>query len=301
MQYTHIYWGNTKKTADIRLPMKLYDQEIHTSTDLNVSAMRTGVSMIADNPLNLAIQHQPTPNHALQNQALQNHALQNHALQNHAGIEQKYIRFWIDNHIFAAHIDVISEIIDYTEITEVPNAPDWVRGVMSLRGRVLPVIDIAVKLGFQKREKKSRTCFLIIDFLVEEISIRAALIVDAVRDVMTIPLHRLEPPPRFGAGFDLTYITGFYQIPDSKDYLKVVDFIKIFAKDALFEGLIEEKRAQKAAEQRKEAEMRAAIAEKKRLKEERRSKNQIFDRIHTQNIAASLDAKELEEGVFVFE
>lgn len=116
----------------------------------------------------------------------------------------RYLTFVVDGALFGIEIESVSEIIRILPITEVPEVPSYVKGVINLRGRVLPVIDLRLKFRKEPLEYNERTCIIIVnmnDLLV-------GLIVDSVNDVLYIPDESIADPPEFKLGFQNRYIKG---------------------------------------------------------------------------------------------
>jgi purine-binding chemotaxis protein CheW len=128
--------------------------------------------------------------------------------QQDAGIGQ-YLTFVLSGEIYALGILNIKEIIDYGKLTEVPMMPPFVRGVINLRGSVVPVVDLAVRFGKGRIQIVKRTCIVIIETeSVKGCRQDIGIIVDAVNEVVDIRQIEIEPPPSFGAGIRLDFISG---------------------------------------------------------------------------------------------
>ncbi len=116
------------------------------------------------------------------------------------GEPQQYLVFSLCGETFAIGIRRIKEIIEYGHLTEVPMMPDLVRGVINLRGAVVPVVDLAVRFGRAPTAIARRTCIVIVEIEAQPgASHVIGVIVDAVNEVLDIPAHDIEPPPSFGA------------------------------------------------------------------------------------------------------
>lgn len=120
------------------------------------------------------------------------------------------VSFKIGNEEFGIDILKVQEIIRLMTITEVPNSPVFVEGVINLRGRVIPVIDLRIKLGMDKLEHNSSTRIIV----VEINSTTVGFIVDAVSEVLRIPRSITEPPPSIVAGIDSDFITAVGKLED---------------------------------------------------------------------------------------
>jgi purine-binding chemotaxis protein CheW len=130
-----------------------------------------------------------------------------------AGEPQQYLVFSLCGETFAIGIRSIKEIIEYGHLTEVPMMPDLVRGVINLRGAVVPVVDLAVRFGRAPTAIVRRTCVVIIEIEAQPGENQViGIIVDAVNEVLDIPMQDIEPPPSFGARIRSDFIGGMGKV-----------------------------------------------------------------------------------------
>lgn len=120
----------------------------------------------------------------------------------------QYLTFMLGQEVFAIGILAIKEIIEYPGLTTVPMMPPAVRGVINLRGAVVPVIDLAVRFGHAATAVTRRTCIVIVEVAQEDARQDIGIIVDAVNAVLDIGQDEIEPPPAFGAGIRSDFIHG---------------------------------------------------------------------------------------------
>lgn len=122
----------------------------------------------------------------------------------------QYLTFVLGGDTFAIGILSIKEIIEYEDLTTVPMAPPSIRGVINLRGAVVPVMDLQVRFGRESSPVTKRTCIVIVETQAESEGEQQVLgvIVDAVNEVLEIPGSDIEPPPAFGAGIRSDFISG---------------------------------------------------------------------------------------------
>lgn len=125
---------------------------------------------------------------------------------------QQYLTFVLGGEVFAMGILAIKEIIEYTAPTEVPMMPAYVRGVINLRGAVVPVADLAVRFGRKPGEVTKRTCIVIVEIAAAGERQDVGLLVDAVNEVLEIPAADIEPPPAFGAKIRAEFILGMGKV-----------------------------------------------------------------------------------------
>ena len=128
------------------------------------------------------------------------------------GRSGQYLTFVLGTETFAIGIMAIKEIIEYVNLTEVPMMPAYVRGVINLRGAVVPVIDLPVRFGKTASAVTKRTCIVIIEVVLGSERHTLGLVVDAVNAVLDIPTSEIEPPPAFGASIRTEFIRGMVKV-----------------------------------------------------------------------------------------
>ena len=146
-----------------------------------------------------------------------------------AGDQQQYLTFTLGEEMFAIGILSIREIIEYGHLTEVPMTPPFIRGVINLRGAVVPVVDLAVRFGRAAREITKRTCIVIVEVDSGQGRQEMGVVVDAVSEVLEIPASEIEPPPQFGARIRIDFIAGMGKIDGS--FVVLLDVNKVLSVD----------------------------------------------------------------------
>ena len=126
--------------------------------------------------------------------------------------QQQYLTFMLSGETYAISILRIKEIIQYGQLTEVPRMPDFIRGVINLRGAVVPVIDLSARFGKPPTAIGRRNCIIIIEVAVGEETQSVGVMVDAVNAVLEIPASEIEPAPSFGANIRADFIAGMGKI-----------------------------------------------------------------------------------------
>lgn len=121
---------------------------------------------------------------------------------------QQYLTFMLGGETYAMGILAIKEIIEYGNLTEVPRMPEFIRGVINLRGAVVPVIDLGARFGKQATSVTRRTCIVIIEVANGEETQDIGVMVDAVNEVLEISAGEIEPAPSFGANIRADFIDG---------------------------------------------------------------------------------------------
>lgn len=125
---------------------------------------------------------------------------------------QQYLTFLLGGEMFAVGILNVKEIIEYGNVTEIPMMPTFIRGVINLRGAVVPVIDMAARFGGKVSAVGRRTCIVIVELREGDAVHDVGVIVDAVSEVLEIGAHEIEPPPSFGAAIRVDFISGMGKV-----------------------------------------------------------------------------------------
>ncbi len=124
----------------------------------------------------------------------------------------QFLTFTLGDGVFAMDIRTVREIIQYGPMTSVPLMPDFVRGVINLRGAVVPVIDLQARFGRPAAEVGKKTCIVIFDSLRQDERVELGLLVDAVSEVIDIAPSEIEPPPNFGTAVRRDFIRGMGKV-----------------------------------------------------------------------------------------
>ena len=128
----------------------------------------------------------------------------------------QYLTFALRDEVFAMDIRRVREIIQYSSMTAVPQMPEFVRGVINLRGAVVPVIDLSARFGGKQTEVARRTCIVIVEIsqTIDGVDIHQdiGVVVDSVNEVLEIPSSEIEPPPAFGARIRSDFISGMGKV-----------------------------------------------------------------------------------------
>lgn len=129
------------------------------------------------------------------------------------GAALQYLTFSLGGEMFAIDIRGIKEIIEYGGLTTVPMMPGFIRGVINLRGAVVPVVDLSVRFGREPTVLGRRTCIVIIEVGTDRGWQDIGVVVDAVSEVLEIPQAGIEPPPQFGTRVRSEFIAGMALLP----------------------------------------------------------------------------------------
>ncbi len=121
--------------------------------------------------------------------------------------EGKYLTFTLSDEVYGIDILKIKEIIGMMDITSIPQTPDYVKGVINLRGKVIPVVDLRLKFGMPAKEYDARTCIIVVEVSGgKEGSLQMGIVVDSVREVVNLKADQMEPPPTFGSRLETDFI-----------------------------------------------------------------------------------------------
>jgi purine-binding chemotaxis protein CheW len=140
-----------------------------------------------------------------------------------ASLAGKYLTVVLENEAYGIGVLKVREIIRLQKITPVPQMPPFVKGVINLRGRVIPIVDLRVKFGL-KAEFAERTCIVVVQVkLLTEATVQMGLIVDSVEEVVTLQAGEIEPTPEFGARIDTAYLLGMAKVKGAVKTLLDID------------------------------------------------------------------------------
>ena len=139
--------------------------------------------------------------------------------------EGKYLSFALGNEEYGLEILKVREIIGYIDVTAVPKTPEHVRGVINLRGQVIPVIDLRVKFGMEKIATDDETCIIVVEIHLDDRQVNTGIVVDRVQEVLDIASEQIEEAPRFGTSVDTSFILGMGKIGSSVKILLDIDAV----------------------------------------------------------------------------
>ncbi len=150
-----------------------------------------------------------------------------------ANVEQaaQYLTFLLGEEVFALDIAQVREVLDYTAITRVPRMPDFMRGVINLRGSVVPVVDLRLKFGLPGTERTVNTCIIIAEVVIEGKRTLLAALADSVQDVIDLEAGQIEPPPRLGTSINTQFIRGMGKRDEG--FVIILDVDRVFSNDEL--------------------------------------------------------------------
>ncbi len=144
---------------------------------------------------------------------------------------RQYLTFTLKEELFAIDISTVREVLDYTKITKIPRMPDFMLGVINLRGNVVPVIDMRLKFGMTHIDKTINTCIVIleVDFSGEELILGA--LVDTVQEVVEMGEEHIKPPPQIGVKLNTEFINGMGE--RDENFIIILETNRIFSTEEL--------------------------------------------------------------------
>ena len=145
--------------------------------------------------------------------------------------EGKYLTFALADEEYGLEILKVREIIGYIDVTAVPQTPHHVKGVINLRGQVIPVVDLRAKFQMETSEVTEQTCIIVVEIGQSGRTFNTGIVVDRVQEVLDIAAANIEDAPQFGATVDTDFILGMGKIGDSVKILLDID--RVLAGDDL--------------------------------------------------------------------
>ncbi len=143
----------------------------------------------------------------------------------------QYLTFTLAKELYAIDIANVWEILDYTTVTRVPRTPEFLLGIINLRGRAVPVADLRLKFGLPKTERTVNTCIIITEVQFAGESTIMGVLADSVQEVFEIDEKNIEPPPRIGTKINIEFIQGMGKQDDR--FIIILDVNKVFSFEEL--------------------------------------------------------------------
>ncbi|HAN19338.1 MAG: hypothetical protein A2X13_01560 [Bacteroidetes bacterium GWC2_33_15] len=140
-----------------------------------------------------------------------------------------YLSFHLGEEEFAAHVGKVLNILEMTRITEVPKAPEYMKGVINLRGTVLPVVDTRIKFGMSPTVYTPNTCIVVMEVEIENDNVQVGALVDSVQAVLEIEDSQVQPPPSIGSKYKSEFIYGMTRFDEK--FIMLLDMDKVFSSD----------------------------------------------------------------------
>ena len=142
-----------------------------------------------------------------------------------------YLTFTLDEEDFAVDVSNVREVLDFTNVTKVPRTPDFMKGVINLRGSVVPVVDMRLKFGLEEADATVDTCIIVVEVDMEGEATIIGALADSVKEVFELDPNSIEPPPRIGTRLETEFISGMGKYND--DFIIILDINEVFSADEL--------------------------------------------------------------------
>ena len=143
----------------------------------------------------------------------------------------QYLTYKLGDEVYALDISKVREVLDFTSATKVPRTPDFMRGVINLRGSVVPVVDLRLKFGMAATEKTVNTCVIITEVTVDNDTTVLGALADSVQEVIDLSPADISPAPRIGTRLRTEFIRGMGKRDDK--FIIILDIDKVFSSDEL--------------------------------------------------------------------
>jgi len=157
---------------------------------------------------------------------------------------QQYLTFKLGGEVFATNVSKVREVLDFSAITKLPRTPEFMSGVINLRGTVVPVVDLRLCFEMSRTEKTVNTCIVVVEMLLEGESVVIGALADSVEEVIDLEPDQIEPPPRIGTRIRTEFIKGMGK--RDGQFIMILDIDRIFSAGELSAG--REPEASKALE-----------------------------------------------------
>jgi purine-binding chemotaxis protein CheW len=144
---------------------------------------------------------------------------------------RQYLTFKLGEGVFATDVAKVREVLDLTTITKIPRTPDFMSGVINLRGNVVPVVDLRLCFEMSKTEKTVNTCIVVVEILMEGESTVIGALADSVEEVIDLEPEQIEAAPRIGAQIRTDFIKGMGK--RDAQFIMILDMDRVFSADEL--------------------------------------------------------------------
>jgi purine-binding chemotaxis protein CheW len=144
---------------------------------------------------------------------------------------RQYLTFKLGNEIFATDVAKVREVLDLSPITAIPRTPDFMAGVINLRGSVVPVVDLRQCFGMAKTENTRNTCIVVVEVLLDSESLVIGALADSVEEVIDLEPEQIEPAPRIGAHIRTDFIRGMGR--RDTQFIMILDIDRVFSAEEM--------------------------------------------------------------------
>lgn len=153
------------------------------------------------------------------------------------GLAGKYLTFRLANEEYGIEIMKVQEIIGLMPVTQVPRVPDYVRGVINLRGRIIPTIDLRAKFGLERIADTEKTCIIVVEILSAKGKVSVGIIVDEVAEVLDVGADEVDRAPEFGTSLSMDFILAVGIVKGGVKILLDIDKVLTFEEAKAMQGI----------------------------------------------------------------
>jgi purine-binding chemotaxis protein CheW len=144
---------------------------------------------------------------------------------------RQYLTFKLGGEVFAIDVSKVREVLDFTTITKIPRTPDFMSGVINLRGNVVPVVDLRLCFEMSRTEKTVNTCIVVMEMLLEGESTVVGALADSVEEVIDLEPEQIQPAPRMGTQIRTDFIKGMGR--REAEFIMILDIDRVFSAEEL--------------------------------------------------------------------
>jgi purine-binding chemotaxis protein CheW len=144
---------------------------------------------------------------------------------------RQYLTFKLSEEVFAIDVSKVREVLDFTTITKIPRTPDFMSGVINLRGNVVPVVDLRLCFEMSKTEKTVSTCIVVVEMLIEGEATVIGALADSVEEVIDLEPEQIQPAPRMGTKIRTDFIKGMGR--RDTQFIMILDIDRVFSSEEL--------------------------------------------------------------------
>jgi purine-binding chemotaxis protein CheW len=146
---------------------------------------------------------------------------------------QTYLSFKLSEEVFAINVSKVINILEMNRITKIPKAPDYMKGVINLRGTVLPIVDLRIKFGLPEKETTVDTSIIVLSIDLNGEPVLVGTLVDAVKEVLELKTDEIAPSPTIGSKYNSCFIEGMWRMEDN--FIMILDIDKVFSADDIID------------------------------------------------------------------
>ncbi|KGE72046.1 chemotaxis protein CheW [Spirochaeta lutea] len=147
--------------------------------------------------------------------------------------QSQYLTFTLDGDEYAVEVTQVREVLEMTELTKIPRMPGWMKGVINIRGSVVPVVDLRTRFGMPEIQLTMDSRIVVMDIQAGEDQLVLGCLADSVQEVITLPGEQIDPPPRMGTRLDSDFITGVGKRDDQ--FIILLNMSRVFTQDDYLE------------------------------------------------------------------